>query len=192
MTLSKWLHLILLAFVLSELSGCSANAPKDSTCERKCGSRPISGGKLRAIPLTNPVAIECSLRLDGSGNIIPTTVGTFEYSFLLFNDYSTTGAATPSTAPSVGAPTPERVPIGGVAFTPSIIGLTSAGAETKGSDTPTDQWCTDSCGIATLTVTPICAKQDMSVGIIVPGITGEPGAVLTNPNPSVKLTITNP
>ena len=181
-------------------SSCSATAAKDQPCERKCGARTIPGGKLRVIPLSNNVSIECRPPYDSAGNFDWTkNLGSFEFSFLLFEDRSTTNGAgtTASTQTNLSAAsqTPDRVPIGNAAFYPSIVGLTAAGhanPSSKNTDTTSDQWCTDSCGIATLTVTPVCLKQEMAVGIIVPGVTGEPLNDKGNPNAPVTLTITNP
>ncbi len=172
------------------MTSCSANAPTGSVCERKCGSRPISGGKLRAIPVTNGFDLQCTP---------PTTegfasLGTFEYSFLVFEDRSVANkVASDTSSTTIAAETPDRVPMAGVAFYPSIIGITAnQDANSKGTDTPSSEWCTDSCGIATIKVSPVCRKQVMQVGIIVPGLTGEPTAAVENPNPSVKLNITFP
>lgn len=174
-------------------SGCSANAAKDTPCERKCGSRPITGGKLRAIPLTNEVTIQCT------PGTTAQALQQLEYSFLIFDDRSvasststnTSGTTTAQTGSTLGdsSKTPDRIPMAGVAFYPAVVGVTASAA---GTDTASSDWCTDSCGIATLKVTPLCAKQDMQVGIIVPGLTGEAGAFTSNPNPSVKVSITFP
>lgn len=179
-------------FLLQLITGCAANAPTTSVCERKCGNRPITGGLISAIPVTNGFDLQCT----------PSTtdpfaaVGTFEYSFLVYEDRTAANkVASDTTSTTISAKTPDRVPMGGIAFMPSIIGLTSTAhldAGSKGTDTPSSEWCTDSCGIATVKVSPICAKQTMQVGIIVPGLTGESTAATENPNPSVKLNITFP
>lgn len=177
-------------------SSCNANASKDQPCERKCGSRAVSGGKLRVIPLSNNFGFECTPVKDSTG--WPQSLPTLEFSFLVFEDRGKGAGAASSTNQTnlaAASQTPDRVPIGNAAIYPSILGFTAAGhtnPSSKGTDTPSDQWCTDSCGIATLQVTPVCTKQDMTIGIIVPGVTGEPLGDAANPNKPIVMSITNP
>lgn len=168
-------------------SSCNANAPKDLPCERKCGSRKIAGGKIRVVPLADSFSIECDPKTTGA-------IGTFEYNFLVFEDRSTASSKDTSSTTSTGltSQTPERVPLGGAAIYPSILGVTKAGIAGKGTDTNAEDWCTDSCGIATLQVTPMCVKGDLKVGIVVPGNTGEALNSTGNPNAAIVTTITNP
>lgn len=187
-------YLTFTAVLLLQLlqSSCNANAPKDLPCERKCGSRKVAGGKIRVIPLNDSFSVECTPR-SVNGVVTPHSIGTFEYNFLVFEDRSVANATGTSTTTLAGASqTPDRVPLGGVAIYPTVSGLTSVGIAGKGTNTAAEDWCTDSCGIATVQVTPLCAKGDVKVGIIVPGVTGEPLKTDGNPSASIVTSITNP
>ncbi|MCX6124607.1 MAG: hypothetical protein NTV34_07630 [Proteobacteria bacterium] len=171
------------------LVGCTANAPTDGVCERKCGNRKIGGGNLVGVPLSGDFSKECST-VDQAAN---NSIGNYEFQFLVYEDLTQKGASSAtasSSAPTVSdtleKSSPKRIPKGGIAFYPLVSGATASG----GTSTPESEWCTDSCGFASVKAAPICSPGDFMVGIVVPGITGEANNVTGNPVPPVKLTIT--
>ncbi len=169
------------------LSSCSANAPSDGICTRTCGARPIGGGRLASMAMNKPLTIKCSDN---------TILKPYKFTWLIYEDRTNTATNTSGSettaASKAEAATPKRIPKGGIAFTPNIVGQT-AGTNEEGdfqTSTSSSEWCTDSCGYATIEVTPSCAvKGDLNVGIIAPGDTGE---VLEGPIESVTVTIAKP
>ena len=169
------------------LAGCTAKAPTDTVCERKCGNRPIGGGNLVGVPLSGDFARTCTPDQKTAG----ASLGNYEFQFLVYEDLTPKGAAssttaTPTVSESLEKSSPKRIPKAGIAFYPIVSGPTVTG----GTSTPVSEWCTDSCGFASVKASPICDTGDFVVGIIVPGITGEANNVTGNPVPPVKLTIT--
>jgi hypothetical protein len=160
-------YLFFLAFLpVIDLAGCTASAQKDGICARTCGSRPVGGGKIRGIPLSEAVSFsKCS-----EGKELPQQT----YVFFIYDDLSTGAAPTASTGDL-----PSRIPKAGVAFTPIVPGFNTL-------DTPSSEWCTDSCGYAEVKFTPTCAQQAISIGVLVPGMLYD-GATTV---PSTKFTVT--
>jgi hypothetical protein len=192
---SNWFLCFSLIAGQSFLLGCTANATKETPCQRSCGSRVIGGGPLVAIPLSGDLSLSCSGVLDQA----------FEFNFLVYEDNSKSTASSgdagedQSVSDRLEKSMPKRIPKGGVAYYPSIQGLVSLTGDdgnalpvTKNSETPSSDWCTDSCGYATMLVRPSCeGKQIMGVGIIVPGgstgeVTGSDGVSTV---PSIKVSV---
>lgn len=169
---------LLLPLLLLLVSACSANAPTNAPCERKCGQRTIGGGNLAGVPVSPDVSITC---------LTPTTVlPAMEFEFLI---YEVVPPATPakegSVQESLDKKTAKRLPKANISFHPLITGFASGGAQN--TLTPSSDWCTDSCGFAKLVVQPTCNPQDMGVSIAVPGMTGEVEGQVK----PIKVTITN-
>jgi hypothetical protein len=81
--------------------------------------------------------------------------------FLIYED--TKGAEDPA---DTSAKVPERLPKAGIAFTPMVPASVTL-------DSPSSDWCTDSCGIAEIKFTPICGQISESfIAPLVPGMTG--------------------
>lgn len=141
------------------LVGCTASAPDDGVCKRTCGNRPIGGGKIRGLALNPKVTFsKCN-----PGQVLPQQT----FRFLIYDDTSKGSSTTTPTDNSTSVPT--RIPKAGISFTPVYPGSGTL-------DTPTNQWCTDSCGIAELQFTPTCFAQDVGVGVIVPGMVFDDGS----------------
>ena len=149
-----WLLLIMLQH------SCSAGASSGSPCQRSCGNRPVGGGNLKGFAYTSELKFLCA----GGGTLPQQTLH-----FLIYEDTkeeaANNGGAGGNNAgqESSGAQLPERLPKGGIAFTPSVPSLVTL-------DTPSSDWCTDSCGIAEIKITPICAN--IGEGIIMPIVPG--------------------
>ncbi|MCX6118393.1 MAG: hypothetical protein NT027_12680 [Proteobacteria bacterium] len=163
-----------------QIASCSANAPENGLCERSCSKRVIGGGRLAGHPVNSNVSLVCKAG---------TNPGTFEFNFLVYEVAASTASSgsalsiadplmltADDTASKVDAQTPKRIPKAGIAFRPAILGRTSV-PEPPHTTTPSSEWCTDSCGYATVKVTPLCESGVVSVGIIVQGDTGEAGGV---------------
>ena len=132
---------------------CTASGSGDGACQRACGNRPIGGGNLKAVAYTDDLSYSCTAGQTGPQQTLY---------FMVYED--NTAAQEDS---SVGAPVklPERTPKGGIAFTPVVpAGLTL--------DSTSNDWCTDSCGIAEVKFTVPCGnKVTGSVQVVVPGMT---------------------
>lgn len=143
---------------------CSAGASSGSPCQRSCGNRPVGGGNLKGIAYTPDLKFIC-----GAGGTLPQQT----LHFLIYEDNkeqaANNGGAGGNNAgqPPSGAQIPERLPKAGIAFTPSVPSLVTL-------DTPTSDWCTDSCGIAEIKFTPICGNTGEGIIMpIVPGMTSD-------------------
>jgi len=151
--------ILFLVWYISLMNVSCTAAATDEGCQRSCGTRPIGGGKLRGLALGGDVTYECS-----GGGALPQQT----YKFFIYEDTSADSAAgstsgSTSDTASPGVSVPKRIPKAGIAFTPLIPGGMTI-------DTPTGDWCTDSCGIATLQFTPTCTKQNVQIGVLVPGM----------------------
>jgi hypothetical protein len=152
------------------LGGCTANAPSDGVCKKSCGSRPIGGGNLRAIPLSSDIKFsKCKV-----GSTLPTQ--TFRY-FVYQDMTQSNSEAADNTSESEGVASATRLPAAGIAFTPQTQGYMEVTSESS-------TWCTDSCGVAEISFSPTCYEQDVQVGILVPGMLYEDNKVA-----AVKFTV---
>jgi hypothetical protein len=137
-------------------TGCAANANSDGSCKRTCGSRPVGGGRYKGVALDTAETWKCT-----AGTQLPQRT----FHFLVYEETSSASATTSDPKSDV----PKRIPVAGVNFTALSVPMTG----TDGSsdlDTPTSEMCTDSCGVAQFSFTPVCASQDLNVSIYVPGM----------------------
>lgn len=143
------------------LAGCAANAPQDGACVRSCGSRPIGGGNVKGVALSDAVTFsKCQ-----PGSTLPQV----KYRFFIYEDLSGSNAG--GTSDSAGtkpggsnAKFPSRMGKAGVAVEPLVDGFVEL-------DTPPNERCTDSCGFVEIAFTPQCQEQDVSIGVLAPGMT---------------------
>lgn len=154
--MSRSLMVVFLASLgIGYLSGCSAGASSDSPCQRTCGNRPVGGGNLKGVPYTSNLAFECT-----SG----ANIGQQTLYFLIYEDTGT--GQSEGGGNDSSAKVPERIPKAGIAFTPMVPSSVTL-------DSPSSDWCTDSCGIAEIKFTPICGQiSDSFIAPLVPGMTG--------------------
>lgn len=139
------------------ISGCTAGASGDSPCQRACGSRPVGGGNLKGIAYTSNLKFECS-----SG----TTIAQQSLYFLIYED-TKEGSSAGEGQDGSSAKVPDRLPKAGIAFTPMVPASVTL-------DSPSSDWCTDSCGIAEIRFTPNCGQvSDSFIAPLVPGMTGD-------------------
>lgn len=157
----------LMLLALLAINACAANAPQDGVCVRSCGSRPVGGGNVKGVALNDPVKFsKCQL-----GEKLPQVT----YRFFVYEDLSASNSGGSSSSSSssgssssgsassgTNAQFPKRIGKAGVSITPLADG--------NDVDTPKKDWCTDSCGFAEVSFTPTCFEQDVSVGIIAPGM----------------------
>jgi hypothetical protein len=150
---------IISAFVLIigilQIHGCSASAGGDTPCQRTCGNRPVGGGNLKGVAYTSDLKFECSAG---------ATLGQQSLYFLIYED---TTSGQQSEEGESGAQVPDRLPKAGIAFTPMVPASVTL-------DSPSSEWCTDSCGIAEIKFTPICGQISESfIAPLVPGMVGD-------------------
>lgn len=153
---------------LISMLGCTASVKSGGVCTRSCGSRPVGGAGSRVIPLSSPLTIskcEAGKTLDSQ-----------TYYFFVYEEMA---ADSNSGSTQSNSKSPKRIPKAGIGFVPMVPGFNDI--VTRESDQ-----CTDSCGIAEITFKPKCAPQDVSIGILVPGMTYDDG---NESIPSTKFTI---
>jgi hypothetical protein len=173
-----WLSQVLTSFLWIGLFSCTANAPNNQlVCKRSCGNRVIGGGYLRALPLSSKLSMKCG----NAGASLPQQT----FRFLVYEDTTATGSTTTGSSgtSSSNAALPGRIPKGGISFTPVTAGAITIDSEIT-------NWCTDSCGIAEVIFTPTCAEQDVTVGIIVPGMLYDDGSN-TVPATGISISLSN-
>lgn len=153
----------LLGLVAIGLQSCTANAPQDGFCVRSCGSRPIGGGKIKGVALDEKGVVFENCQV---GSELPQLT----YRFYIYEDLSDSNAGGTSNSESSGESTggtnaqfPNRMGKAGISITPLVGGYNRI-------DTPTKDWCTDSCGYAEIAFTPTCFEQETNVGLVAPGM----------------------
>lgn len=147
-----YLLTVLLGFAF-HLLGCAANGNSDGSCKRTCGSRPIGGGNLLVYAVgSTTIKWTCTTDDDLTSQTIK---------FLVVEE--TSSATKTDFNPKTDIP--KTVPVGGVAFSPEGFPETASGQY----DTPSNELCTDSCGVASISFTPKCMTQDIQPTIVVPG-----------------------
>lgn len=153
------IQILTIALMMTGLVGCTATAKTDGSCKRQKAPCPIGGGNMKGHALTGAVKIKSCT--------VGATLSNQKYQFLVYEDTSS-AKKSEETAESKESTdnfsaVPSRIPKAGISFTPVVSGgLTLV--------TPQEEWCTDSCGIATVEFTPICGEQESSAGILVPGM----------------------
>lgn len=149
-----WFAILWFIYV-SALNGCTAGSSTDQPCQRTCSNRPVGGGNLAGTAYTPALTITCN-----QGQTMPQQT----LYFLIYEENKASGD---------GANVQEKIPKAGIAFTPSVpSGVTL--------DSPTSDWCTDSCGIAEIKFTPVCGwKINGAIMPIVPGMVSSTGPQTT-------------
>jgi hypothetical protein len=176
-----------LIFTAMQMS-CSADAPDGEACELKCDKRKV-GSRNYVIRATTPTLnITCS----GTGNL-----STHLFEFYVeekIADLGNSDAIYEKSKDKDGVlqKHPDRVPIANLAFVPDwadrIVGWTE---QTVGDNnqlvntpktdkyivTPKEDWCTDSCGRATVKVNlGGCGKYEWTQGISLGGALYDEGS----------------
>ena len=143
--LKAYIAVAVAAMTLESFSACAAKVKSNGSCPRSCSNN-IGGGKLRGSPISSGITITCT----AGSKLAP-----FTYEFLIYED-------TTYSKPSSGD-VPPRIPQGSIAFTPQIpYGATLL--------TPANEWCTDACGIATISFNSDCIKQTGFVSVYAKGM----------------------
>ncbi len=133
------------------IGGCTAGGAGDSPCQRACGNRPIGGGNLKGVAYSPSADYKCA-----SG----ASIGQQSVYFLIYEDNPKSGGKD-----GVEVNIPERIPKAGISFTPIVPANVTL-------DSTSNDWCTDSCGIAEIKFTPTCGSYGSGViAALVPGMT---------------------
>lgn len=164
-TTSAWI----LPWVVLILAACSAKSNQDGSCKLECGGAVVG-------------AANFLVKGPGSGgestvSCASPAAATLELHFLIVEDTQGTGtqAGTTSTTTDSAQAQPSRSPVepqkdryiprSGIAFKPMIFGGSS---QTSASD-----FCSDSCGVATVVVSAACPAASktstVTVGIMAGG-----------------------
>lgn len=162
-----------LVFLVWVLSACTANATKETPCERKCGPRPIGGNKVRALPISQGSSWTCYDRTQK-----------WNYKALYFAYEDTTDAnyagEKADTLDRLENNRSKLVPKAGISVYPVGSSLTT--------DTPSDEWCTDSCGYVSFNFPLTCGDYTVPITITMPGSTGEKGGEASTPE-AITITV---
>lgn len=135
------------------IMGCTAGGAGDTPCQRACGNRPIGGGNLKGIAYTDKLEFTCAAG---------TTLSQQSLYFLIYEDNP---KSTSDGKDGVDVNIPERIPKAGISFTPIVPANVTL-------DSPSSDWCTDSCGIAEIKFTPTCGSYGTTfISPLVPGMT---------------------
>ena len=108
----------------------------------------------------------------------------------------TAGGATTTAASGVSSNI-DIVPRGGIGFEPFVLGQAAVEKSAQGYNaadksvtpfkyqgvvTPSAEWCTDTCGVATVEVWPLCIRgrtNDIKAGIFAEGMSGIPSVTIS-------------
>lgn len=132
-------------------TGCTAGGGGNTPCQRACGNRPIGGGNLKGVAYSPSADYKCP-----SG----ASIGQQSVYFLIYEDNPKS-----SGKDGVEVNIPERIPKAGISFTPIVPANVTL-------DSTSNDWCTDSCGIAEIKFTPTCGSYGSGViAALVPGMT---------------------
>ena len=110
---------------------------------------------------------------------------------------STAGGGASTGGASGASSTIDIVPRGGIGFEPFVLGQAAVEKSGQGynpSDksvtpfkyqgvvTPSAEWCTDTCGVATVEIWPLCIRgktNDIKAGIFLEGMSGIPSVTIS-------------
>ncbi len=162
----KNLKFILITILITILiATCSAQTSDLNQCQIDCSTARIPGQEMFIKNLTGgDITYACNTKAVVSVNTPATLTFGFYYP-TLDSTTGTTAGATSST---------KKTPVGGVKFVPTILGTLSPEKTNPefaknpkyfGVNTPSSEWCSDSCGIAQIDVSAICVGVDNTVTI---------------------------
>jgi len=194
----KALHqaLVILGTVMwTVVSACSADteAPGQGTCSLKCSTPKAAASNFTVRLLNNVSAIDSKcLFSDGQAATAPQN-GPVQLRFQVVETvepFSTVlGSSNPSGASGALL---KEVPRAGIGFEPFVYGQAAVEKSAQGYNpadksvtpfkyagvvTPASEWCTDTCGVATVEVWPLCIKgtsNSVKVGIFMQGVPSIP------------------
>ena len=176
------------------MSSCSADQDANSPglCALKCSGAKIAGNDARFRVVSGTGSIECTGVQIPSGKVAVEALGPITVQFIAesvrkltySNPLDREAANRQSTVDDSAGKL--WTPLAGIAFEPIIFAGLMAGEKTAtenatvGADgtvspfkyagivTPSTEWCTDSCGVASVEIWPLCVQDidnEISVGI---------------------------
>ena len=180
--------LSILAIAVGLLNFSCSRSPEPDTpgqCPIDCGSAVIGNSSFSASVLINPPAITCAGVAAGSTRVLDPVL-------LMFRVVGDAGGE-------------KGVPRRAISIQPVVLGQMDAAASEKagnivklpdgtyeptryiGIATPKEEWCTDSCGVFSVEVTPVCASGVTNTISVTPtsGAMETSAAVFTVTTPAV-------
>jgi hypothetical protein len=175
-------------WVQSMLSGCSAedDGASPGLCALKCSDAKIAGNDARFRLVSSTGAIDCSgVQVPAGQNAVeylgPVTVQFVAESVRKLT-YTNPLDPTAASQQNQAEDTAGKIwtPLAGIAFEPLILRGLMAGAKTSpenatieadgkvspfkyaGVVTPKSEWCSDSCGVASVEIWPICVQNSLN------------------------------
>lgn len=154
------------------LSSCSAepDGGVGGACSIECSSAKLGSSDFAITQLSPDINIACGGTVTGTRSLSGPLVAQFKI--------------TKTVNQSVGGEESSReVPVSNISIEPQVLGImddAATTAEFKASDgsitpykyagiaTPSAEWCSDSCGVVTLEIQPLCvqdAQNEVSVSI---------------------------
>lgn len=149
---------LVLALFMFFLVSCSAEERDIGVCKLDCGSAKIANSKAKIRLLTPPVEVSCGA--------VDTTGGPAAFTSPITVQFMVEQSQT-----TFGDTEQKLVPVEGAAFEPLVNGIMNTAVTNPDIGTPADgsnpskfagvvtsksSWCTDSCGVATVQVWPVC------------------------------------
>jgi hypothetical protein len=123
-----------------------------------CDGAKIAGQEFVIKPISSSLEYTCVAQAGTNYDISSDP----EFKFLIGTVHSSgtsTGTGSSTTTERMTPKLPDFEPISGVAFFPNITGILSSNNSVNpdypGIITPKSQWCTDSCGIASIKIRPV-------------------------------------
>jgi hypothetical protein len=184
MSMRTWLAVLI-------VSGCAASGESEQpgTCTLSCGTPRVGAAEYFArslSPGSEPGAFFCAANFNGAA--AQNAQGPLTFRFQVFQQIADFPPLRNETANNNGpdAATGSRlIPKSGVAFEPVLVSGAVAGDKTNsehlladgtispfkyaGVVTPKAEWCTDTCGVATFEIWPLCfqaATNKVTVSLI--------------------------
>lgn len=167
-------------------------ADRPGSCKLDCGSAKIAGSEFKITPLTQVGDVECGIVADGAYSEVSKPVLTkFLVTAPRIKAVPKPIASSDDTGDDNVLPTDfedTEAPVGGVSFQPIVYGALSPGktnaenadvsagsgdvdpllnfvvtpAQFSGIVTPKSEWCSDTCGVMSLEIWPLCIGGDSS------------------------------
>ena len=194
---------IIISMCVLLLNSCSNKSESPGLCSLNCDNAIIAPIEGRLIPLVSSYNYSCGAGQGGQPVSDPVLI---KY-LAVYQEASGQGQEAAATTNDLISA--SRMPLASLSFEPVIFGQRSSApehnpnveingdiitpAKYKGVLTPRDNWCTDTCGVASVEVVPLCPpagesselSDSIQSGALAPGIfdEGENSVVVTISTP---------